>query len=370
MIGVIGVIPVISRFVCKILIRINNKLLISTGELACKNISTSKSAQVSIKLITIVLSIMMTIAILGLSVSSVFKNVKETFNGDIQLTNISDKEDSYKDLEEVKGVESLDFIYYKFQDIKLNNKETNLCIFGLNESKNGIRDLSGKIESISSSEILVDEYYALRNKINLGDVISLKGKEFEKLEFKVSGFIDSRSFTSSRNVVVISEKKYIEEITDIPIAVEIKSNIETEDLKYNLIKKLIGTGIKIQTIDEFLNSNKEEVNSLLYLVTIVIAMAIFIGILGVVSNQLIGFFQRKKEFAVYYSIAMSRKQIAKTLFYEIAYTFFIACIVGGGLGVWLSKILEQILFSIGEYINVNISIIKVIFLVLCMFIIL
>ncbi|ASW42360.1 ABC transporter permease [Clostridium isatidis] len=365
--GSIGIIPTVSKIISQFLVKINNKLSISTAELAGKNTKNSKSANISIKLITIVLSIMMIIAIIGFSISSVFKDVKETFNGDIQLTNIAYNKEYYEGLKEIKGVETLDFIYYKFFDLKLNNKENNLAILGFNEAKNGIKDISGKLGSISESEILVDEYYALRNEIEIGSIISLESEEFDKLEFKVAGFIDSSSFISSRNVVVISEEKYIKEITDVPIAIEIESNIDVKDLKHNLINKLIGTGIKIQTIEEFLNSNKEDIDTLLSLVILIIGMAAFIGILGVISNQLISFYQRKKEFAIYYSVAMSKKQIAKVFFYEIAYTFFIACIIGGGLGVWLSKILEQILFSIGEYINVKISFMEVSAIILGMF---
>ncbi len=49
-------------------------------------------------------------------------------------------------------------------------------------------------------------------------------------------------------------------------------------------------------------------------------------------------------------------QLVKTFLFELLYTFLSGCLLGALLGAWLSGVLEQILYSIGEYIKIQVNI--------------
>lgn len=356
-VGFVCLIPFIIAGISKTLEAICRGIKWPTAQLAGKNLKSSKSIIASVTLITTVLSVMMTILLLGYSINSVFTNIKTTFTGDIQLQGVRYPAGEYSALENMQGVEAVDYIYYSFHDAALNGETVNMGIFGFDREMNGIKDLSGKISNLSEGEALIDEYYGMRHGIGLGDHITISNKDIGDLQLTVVGFVDSGSFISTRNALAISKEQYISTISPIPCTISIKSNYDdVSRLKKELTEKLIGTGIGIQTIDEFLASNKSEIDSILLLVAVIILMAVLLGIMGIVSNQLIGFLQRRKELAIYYSVAMSRMQLVKTFVFELLYTFLSGCLLGALLGAWLSGVLEQILYSIGEYIKIQVNV--------------
>lgn len=354
-VGVMCIIPAIIKLIAKSLERLNRKLGWPTAELAGKNLKSSKSILSSITLITTVLAIMITILLLGYSIKSVFNEIKTTFTGDVQLTNLSSPAEEYENIKTLERVKSLDFVYYTFQDVELNGEALNLGLFGFDKEMNGIQELSGKMGELSNNEAMIDEYYGRSHHITVGDTVTIKNKEIGTLSLKIIGTVDSSAFTSSRNVCVLSQRQYIEEITDIPCAISVDGKLgSSKELKNDLTEYLVGSGIGIQTIDEFLAMNKNEIDSILSLVAVLIGMAVILGVMGIVSNQLIGFLQRKKELSIYYSVAMSRRQITSMFLIELIHTFLIGCLLGTGLGIWLSYVLEQILYGIGEYVKLQI----------------
>ncbi len=237
-----------------------------------------------------VLSVMMTIILLGYSINSVFTGIKTTFTGDIQLQGLRYPAKEYRELEQLQGVGAVDYIYYSFHDVTLNDETVNIGIFGFDKEQNGITDLSDKISRLSEGEALIDEYYGMRHDIGLGDNITVSNQKLGALELTAVGFVDAGSFISTRKALVISKEQYINAISPIPCAISVKSDYDDVALlKKELTEKLIGTGIGIQTIDEFLASNKSEIDSILLLVAVIIFMAVLLGIMGIVSNQLICF---------------------------------------------------------------------------------
>lgn len=370
-IGFVCILPAIVMLISRSLERLNRAFGWPAAELAVKNLKNSKSIVSSITLITTVLAIMITILLLGYSINSVFDEIKTTFTGDVQLTNLSSPAEEYENIKTLEYVKDLDFVYYTFQDVELNGETLNLGLFGFDKEMNGIQELSGKMGELSENEAMIDEYYGRSHHINVGDTVTIKNKEIGTLSLKITGTVDSSTFTSSRNVCIMSQKQYIEEISDIPCAISVKGRSgSSKDLKNELAEYLVGTGIGIQTVDEFLAMNKSEIDSILSLVAVLIGMAVILGIMGIVSNQLIGFLQRKKELSIYYSIAMSRRQITRIFATELIHTFVIGCLLGAGLGIWLSYVLEQILYGIGEYVKIQIHAVFIIEIAAGMFAIL
>lgn len=355
-VGAICLIPMGTTILSKFFVAINGKLFGASSQLASKNIANNKSVQSSIILITVMLSIMVTIAIVAGSINDAFENVNSTFEGDIQLSNLMKDAEEYHRIQEIDGIQSLTFVYYNFSDYIVNGENKKIGLFGFDTEMVGIKDLSGRIGNLSEEEALIDEFYGMRNNIKVGDTVEISGKNMQTIVLKIVGYIDASSFTSSRNVLLLSETNYIQKISPIPICIQVKTEGNTDEIKKKLTTDLVGTGIVIQTVSEFLKNNKQSIDSMLSMFSIILGMAAMLAILGVISNQLIGFLQRKKEYAILYSVAMSKRQLRMMVFFETVNTFFVGCLFGGILGVFLSKTLEQMLFSIGEYVNVNIDI--------------
>lgn len=62
-----------------------------------------------------------------------------------------------------------------------------------------------------------------------------------------------------------------------------------------------------------------------------LGLSVVLSVFGLMNNQIIGFIQKKKEYAVLYSTSMSKKQLKIMVLFEVLGTFFCGCIFGMGL---------------------------------------
>lgn len=353
--GTICMLPWLIRGLSGILSRVTRLRAGASNHLCSKNLAGSKTIHSSITLVTVTLSIMLTIYLTTLSINQVFAHVGESFEGDIQLTGLSERAEMYSRLERVEGVQSLQPVYYSFNNITVNHQAINIGIFGMDHDMLGIKDASGKMSGLSEGEALIDEYYGPRNQLDIGDQLTLSSKGKDSFTVEIVGYVNAGEFTSSRNVVVISPEQYLQKVSPIPATIEIGITGKPEQVKDQLIRTLAGTGVNVQTVKEFLDGNRSEIDSLLSLINLIIGLSALIAFTGVLINQLIGFLQRKKEYAVLYSLGMSRSQLKRMVVMELAVTFVTGCLFAGGLGLALAKALEQILFCIGEYVSISLD---------------
>ncbi len=358
--GTVCIIPLLLQLISKLFEYFLGVYNLASIKLSLKNTRNNKMIQSNVILITIMLAIMIIILLVSSSINKQFQKIIETFDGEIQLSGLSGSAEDYKKLEELNEVNTLNYIYYLFGDYEVNGAMYTIGIFGLNKDMIGIKDLSGKIKNLSKSEVLIDEVYAIKHQIQVGDKLTINIKNKLNIVLEVEGYIDSSTFTSSRNVFVISEENYKENISINPSCIGVKVNGDVKQAKASLANNLIGTGVVIETVEEFIGKNMSEVNSLLQLFQLILGAIYLFVIAGIVTNQVIGFFSRKKEYAVLYSVAMSKHQLGIMAFFEIFELAFLGCAFGTILGLYLSKVLEQILFGMGEYIKMQIDIEKMV----------
>lgn len=353
--GTILLIPLLLCGASKVLAKIAGRVLGAPAQLGSKSLASNKTTQSSIILVTVTLSIMLTVYLTTISVNNVFKHVGETFEGDIQLTGISEQAEAYTHLNSVEGVVSLQAVYYNFEIFAVNTNRMNIGIFGIDKEMMGIKDISRRMGKLSEGEALIDKQYGIRNHLKMGDTLIVKSDRVKEFTVQIVGYIDSGHFTSSRNVLVLSQSEYKKKISPVPSCIEVETTGDIKKAKESLIQALAGTGVAVQTVDEFLANNKNQVDSLFMMVSLILGLSVVIAFTGVIMNQMIGYMQRKKEIAVLYSVGMSKSLINRMVISETAFTFIIGCLSAGVLGTFLAKALQQILYGIGEYVDIGID---------------
>src|SRR5699024_2204647 len=104
---------------------------------------------------------------------------------------------------------------------------------------------------------------------------------------------------------------------------------------------------------EMIAGQKETIDTLLSGIIVVVLFGLLIGLLGITNNFIVSFIQRKKEYAVLYSVSMSRSQLIKMLFYEMLMTFVALLIIGfiGGYAMFI--IMVKLLVSLGLVIPIS-----------------
>lgn len=358
-VGVANLVPIIIRTIALILAKISKKIGWATGVIACKNIGYNKMIISSSRLIVVAISIILAILTVSVSYTKLFTSFKYTVDDyDIVMENVTKNAEEYNKLLEMENVKEVDYMYcYGDTETTYNNGEKfNIIptIVGQKESRKYIKELDYKIEDLKENEVVIDEKYAERNNLKVNDIIKIKwGTLNKELELKIVGLINSAYFSSNRNVIVMNLESFIENIKDVPMQVHIETEEGTDlqNLKEKIENNIKEISIKISTVDEYLETQKEQVDGIMSLFYIIIGLAVILSFIGIINNQIICFIQRRKELAILNSTCMSKKQLKRMLRTETILSNAISCLIAVGVGFIATGIIETFLETLSMYVE-------------------
>ena len=358
-VGVANLVPTIIRIIAVILSGISKKIGWATGVIVCKNIGYNKMIISSARLIVVAISIILAILTVSVSYSELLTSFKYTVDDyDIVIENLTKTAEEYNQLLEIEEVKKVDYLYFYIDtDTTYNDGKkfhTLPTILGQKESRKYIKELDYKIEDLKENEVVIDEIYAERNNIKINDSIKIKlGTLNKELELKVVGTINCTYFSVNRNVIVMNLENYIENITDVPMQVHIetKEGTNLQSLKEKIENNIKEIAVKISTVDEYLETQEEQVNSIMSLFYIIIGLAVILSFIGIINNQIICFIQRRKELAILNSTCMSKKQLKRMLRVETILSNVISCLIAVGVGFVATGIIETFLKTLSMYVD-------------------
>jgi putative ABC transport system permease protein len=96
--------------------------------------------------------------------------------------------------------------------------------------------------------------------------------------------------------------------------------------------------VNVQTNAEFKSSISSQVNQLLYLLYVLLAMSVVISLFGIVNTLALSVFERTREIGMLRAIGTTRLQLRETILYES----LITAIIGGLLGIVIGLILARV----------------------------
>ena len=97
---------------------------------------------------------------------------------------------------------------------------------------------------------------------------------------------------------------------------------------------------EVETNAEFLASQEAQINQLLIIITMLLAFAILIAILGISITLALGVFERTREIGLLRAVGMNKRQIRRSVRWEAVIVSSFGAIVGIVLGTFLGVILS------------------------------
>lgn len=362
--GIALEVPLILSIFSAILKQIGKILRMPVFELASSNISNNKTVVNSSEILTITMSLMIIVYVFSSSFLVLFNGFEKVFTTDCLVQNLSKEESEYEYIKDIEGVKDISYLYSEGTNKKINGEEAFFNMLPNNapdkifEFFDGIEVDKEEYKNLKEDEIILDDQVLKRYELVIGDTVKFEisngdDTDIKQVEFKIVGRCDSTYYQTSRQCGIINFEKYKDLFGNIPYFILVKTDLDADEMAKILKDKVSDFGVTIQTVEDYIDEQKQANMSLLSMIFILIGIGIILSFIGIVNNQIIGYIQRRRELAVLYSTAMSKKQLKRLILIETFLSFIIAIITATGIGYVLSKILEQLLN--GMYLSMKLE---------------
>ena len=269
------------------------------------------------------------------------------FTSDVTVT-CNSKMKAYSFVDKLEGVNEIEVVYTQGETFLLNDEPASDreggVFYALPEGGykyyTAFEDLPSSIEN---GTILVNEKYGEEKGLVAGDTIKITYKPISVFpivrEYKIAGFFKGDA-TIPSGCFFLSDRDYKEVFKDTPGYLLIMCDNPAKVA--NLIRTYAVKSYEdVQTLEEIQKDEMTE-NAKIKAITIgIILVSVGMTLIGMVSNQLIGFEGRKKECAVMLSTAMGRNTLSGILFREMILTALTASSIGTAVGVLMVFILNM-----------------------------
>ncbi|MEE3469240.1 MAG: FtsX-like permease family protein [Butyrivibrio hungatei] len=366
--------PFVLRAVSKIIEKIGMKGSNPILGLAATNLRSNKTSIGSSKLAFIATSVSLVMFIFITSL----KHEVETppMDADVILRGLSENAESYEYIKTLDGVNKVEFDYTRKDSIlvgkekiddylenkyvkKFDDELTDISVAGVEGNPELNHGYKGLPDVINGDEIYIAKKVAGDLGLKAGDsadiLFDADGVVPYRGTFKVAGIIDSGRADSSNRTIVLPFELYKQIYLDRPKNAYIKT--DNPEKTAELIKSYSSSTIeKVNTMDEYMKEIEDLTGGEMALLYMIIIIGASLAVIGIYSNQIVGFESRKRESAVLVSTAMSKGNLVKLFFEETVLSGAIAIGFGTIAGLVETVVFIKALKAIMEqelFINVG-----------------
>jgi putative ABC transport system permease protein len=324
-----------------------------TGRLAREN-AVRKPGRTAVTagalMIGLAVVVFVTVFAAGIS-ASIGNAIDRNFQGDIVLQNVDGfspiSSGAGRQAEQVQGVKtvsSLSFAggVYKGKEIRLSavDPATVNDVLSLDWKKGSPATLS----SLSGDGAVLDDAWAKSKDIGVGDQIKLRTPLEESDTLTVKGTVKDNADLLGNLVVTedtLRSKFGARDPSMTFIKLDAGANAaQVQDVISKDVKAKYAT---VETLNqqELKDNQEEQIQQLLGLVYVMLALAIVISLLGIVTTLALSIHERTRELGMLRAVGMSRKQVRRLVRYEAVITALIGAVLGTILGVIFATLVSR-----------------------------
>ena len=258
-------------------------------------------------------------------------------------------------LRELDMIDEIKFVHPKdVQDGKVDINENDITTNLPFDPRVGLAFDHHESELVRNNmEAYGHKFICLREKSAARVVYNYYGVFPIEKEYVVAGLFKNIESNSTTNSIIMSMNDFRSIFHDKPGMVLLRSS--NPDATADAMNTYgVGSYGSVRTIDQVMQEERNQNNTTLNIFAAIIAIAVSMTCIGVISNQLIGFEGRKKECAVMLSTAMSRKTLTGVLFREMIITSVTSTLLGTCIGSIMVYVIKSALDSSDSlYIPIN-----------------
>lgn len=368
--------PFLLKYISRLFAKAAMRLKHGPLYLAFRNLAASRINISSVTLTTMVIALAMVVLLCTSSVSSYFEAYRNNYPYDIFVKGLTLTGEEYDFLTDLETVDHTITEYWDYGDTELNGTATHVCFVECGGYSNGITLPEGAEENLPDGHAILDELFASRHGIHIGDRVQFTEPYTGRCFYEViDNFCDSGVFNSARSSVLLTQHDYKIHVEQSPALIGIYLN-DYEDLD-DVLSELpttifgrTGENVSVYSKEASIAKELENTQDALSIFSVVPVLAAVLAVLGLVNNQIIAYNRKRREYAVLYSVAMSRQQLGHMVFEELALVFLTGTVFGTLLSLWLMCIVRDIIFGLIAYVAIRFDILKILVVLLGAFAIL
>lgn len=335
----------------KLLCMVAKQCSMPVAHFAAMEISKKKSTVGSGRLCVTAVSICLVLFMISNSFYNLY--TQDIYDCDLLLEGMTEKTNTYRFIEKMKGVDDYEYIYTNMSENEMNGQKKVIVVFGY-ESYKYFKGIENLPEQIKNDECVMDETLAKKLGVQVGEniTITFNSDSFMPItkQLKLIGYCNSMPYDCVGQSVVISKSLYKKIFLDYPQMMLVKTN--DLSLKEKIENYSAGSISKVKTSEEYQQQQEREASSMKGMFMMLIILGVGLTFIGNVSNQLIGLEGRKRECAVLMSTSMSRAKLCKLFWLETVFSVSAALLVAIPLGLLLMKPMTGALEMLGMVVPI------------------
>jgi putative ABC transport system permease protein len=198
--------------------------------------------------------------------------------------------------------------------------------------------------ALAAGELLVDSTTASADNLNVGSLATVRFAQTGGQTMRVGGIFKPNPLAGS---FFVGDRFFLSHFENpLPIVVVIRTAPGTPNLNPTLNRILSPyANVSSKTRAQFESSEKHQINELLGLIYVLLALAVLVALIGIVNTLMLSVFERTREIGLLRAVGMRRRQVramgrSESVIIALCGAV-VGVIMGTGLGVALASSLRD-----------------------------
>lgn len=210
----------------------------------------------------------------------------------------------------------------------------------------GVSD--GAITDLGANEIGVLRDVAEEDGLEVGDTVEVTFADTGVQPLTVATIYDEEQPAGRYIVSTDAYEANVADSFDLQVYVALADGVSLEDGRA-AVEQVTAShpNAEVQDTEQFKDSIAAEVDGILNMVYVLLALAVFIALLGIANTLALSIFERTREMGLLRAVGMSRRQLRTSIRWEAVLVALLGTTLGLGIGLFFGWALVQAMSSEG-----------------------
>lgn len=228
-------------------------------------------------------------------------------------------------------------------------------VMSIDFDEGSAEDLSG----LEDGQVIIGEGLAKQAGVSVGDKLGVLGQTGNNPELTVTAIMASGNLDLLGDLVITQNEMFKSFGVDTAFFALLKTDpgLNVDEVQQRVedgLDKSFPT-VDVLNQDELKQSQQEQINGLLALIYVLLALAIVVSLVGIVVTLILSIYERTRELGMLRAVGMSRRQVKRMVRFEAVITAVLGAIAGLILGVIFAFLLGIPLESEGFILSYPIA---------------